>query len=393
MPGQQVFWSRRSLRLTLRNRVSLRLGAGLLFASTVWAQAGPASEQLRQAQELVLRGKPEQAITIYKELLQTFPNNPDLLTDLSIAQFKARHYQDATEQAKAALQLRPELASASLLLGASYVELGEFGAAIPPLKKVLEAQPKERNAILLLAQALSGTQQYEEAAEKFQRLSELVPDNPKVWYGLGQSYEKLSKQAPGQRAHYGELARQAYSRLMELPRSRESCIHAAELRAESGEWVEAAMEWREALEIAPGDGRARAGLAWALYRARDYLAALALIDGMEKEGLDSAELRFLTGASLLNMEQPDRSIPYLEQAIRADSNFLPAQAGLGQALLRTGKAKEAIPHLKAALSVDEDGSGHFQLFRAYEAAGQREAARQALVEYKEFTKQLRLSNP
>ncbi len=369
------------------------MGAGLLFAATVWAQAGPASEQLRRAQELVLQGKPEQAITIYQELIRTFPNSPDLLMDLSIAQFKARHYRDSIEQAKAAIHLRPELPSANLFLGASYVELGEFGAAIPPLKKVLETQPNERNARLMLAQALLGTRRYEEAAEQFQRLSELVPDNPKVWYGLGQCYDKLFQQAPFQREHYRELARQAYNRLIELPRSRESCIRAAELRAESGEWVEAAKEWREALKIVPDDGRVRAGLVWALYRARDYAAALALLDSMRRDGLDSAELKFLTGACWLNLEQPEKSIPNLEEAIRADGNLLSAQAALGQALLLTGKAKEAIPHLKAALSIDEDGSGHFQLFRAYEAAGQREAAKQALSDYKEFAKRLRLSNP
>jgi tetratricopeptide (TPR) repeat protein len=393
MPGQEDFWWRRNLRLTRGSGAFLWLAVGLLIAATVWAQAGPASEQLRQAQELVRQGKPEQAIPIYRELLKTFPDSPELRVDLSIAQFKARHYQDAMEQAKAALRLRPGLASANLFLGASYVELGEFGDAIPPLKKVLEAQPKDRNALLFLAQALSGARRYEEATEQFQRLSEVVPDNPKVWYGLGQSYEKLSKQAPGQRGDYAELARQAYERLMKLPRSRESSIHLAELRSERDEWAEAAKEWREALKIAPDDRQARAGLVWALYRARDYAAALALIDSIRKEGSDSAELKFLTGACWLNLEQPEKSIPYLEEAIGADGNLLSAQAGLGQALLRTGKAEEAIPHLKAALSIDEDGSGHFQLFRAYEAAGQKEAAKHALQDYKEFTKQLGLSNP
>jgi len=393
MLRQADSWSSRSLRLTRQRRAFPRIGVGLLFAATAWAQAGPPSEQLRRARELALQGKAEQAITIYQELIQTFPNSPDLLMDLSIAQFKASHYRDSIEQAKAALKLQPELPSANLFLGASYVELGEFGAAIPPLKKVLEAQPNERNARLMLAEALSGARQYEEAAEHFQKLSELVPDNPKVWYGLGQCYEKLFQQSPGQHKQYQELARQAYNRLTELPRSRESCIHAAELRAESGEWVEAAKEWREALRIAPDDGRARSGLVRALYRARDYTAALALIDSLGKDGLDSAELKFLTGACWLNLEQPERSIPYLEEAIQADGYLLSAQAALGQALLRTGKAKEAIPHLQAALSIDEDGSGHFQLFRAYEAAGQTEAAKQALSDYKEFVKRLLLSNP
>jgi tetratricopeptide (TPR) repeat protein len=393
MQPQKNSWSGRTQSEARLSGLSRLIYAGLLFAATVGAQAGPPSEQLRRARELVLAGKPEQAVPIYQQLIRTSPNSPDLRVDLCIAQFKARHYKDSIEQAKAALRLRPELPSANLFLGASYVELGEFAAALPPLEKALEAQPNERNARLMLAQALSGAQRYEEAVEQFQKLSELLPDNPKVWYGLGQCYDKLSRQTPGQRDDYRELARQAFNQLTSLPRSRESCIHAAELREENGEWAEAAKAWREALKIAPDDGRVREGLAWALYRARDYEAALALIDSMRKDGLDSAELNFLSGACWLNLEQPEKSISYLEKAIGADAHLLPAHAALGQALLRTGRAKEAIPRLRAALSIDEDGSIHFQLFRAYAIAGQTEEAKRALSDYEEFKKSLRFANP
>jgi len=341
----------------------------------------------------VIAGKPEQAIPIYQELVGAVPNNPELLTDLCIAEFKAKRYRDAIGHAQAALRLRPDLLSANLFLGASYVELGESAAAIPSLNKVLGAQPNERNARLMLAQALSGAKRYKEAAQQFGKLSELVPDNPKVWYGLGQTYDRLSQRTRGEREKYRELAQQAYDRLMRLPRSSEAYVHAAELRAESGEWAEAARQWREALKLAPDDGRIRTGLVWALYRSRDYEAALALIEGMRKGDADSAELNFLSGASWLNLEEPEKSIPYLEKAVGADSHSLPAQGALGQALLKTGRAKDAIPHLKAALPIDEDGSGHFQLFRAYKIAGQGEAAKQALSDYEGFTKRLRLANP
>jgi predicted Zn-dependent protease len=152
--------------------------------------------------------------------------------------------------------------------------------------------------------------------------------------------------------------------------------------------MEAAKQWRKALELAPHDNRARGGLAWALYRARDYPSALQVIEGMRKDGFDSAVMNFLTGGCWLNLEQPKKSIPYLEKAIADDSHFLPAKAALGQALLRTGRAREAIPFLQAALSVDEDGTIHFQLYRAYSVAGQAAAAKRALSDYEEFKKGL-----
>ncbi|HEX5411238.1 MAG TPA: tetratricopeptide repeat protein [Terriglobia bacterium] len=333
-----------------------------------------------------MAGKAEQAASIYQELVQKFPNNPELRVDLCVAHYKAGHYKASADAAKAALKVHPELPAANLFLGASYLQLGEFGAAIPPLQKALEEQPGDRNARIALAEALSGARRYKEAAEQFQKLSEIIPDSPRVWYGLGQCYEKLSEQATAQSDHYRELAQQAYRRLEQLPRSPESYIHAAELREKNSEWVEAANQWRAALALAPHDERARAGLAWALYRARDYRAALEVIEQLRKDGLDSAVLNFLNGGCWLNLQQPEKSIQYLEKAIASDSGFLPAKAALGQALLQTGKAREAIPLLRAALSVDEDGTIHFQLYRAYAISGEAEAAKQALSDYEEFKK-------
>ena len=280
-----------------------------------------------------------------------------------------------------------------MFLGASYAELGENAAAIRPLNRVLEVQPNDRNARLMLAQALLGAQRYEEAAEQFRKLSDLLAANSKVWHGLVQSYDALSQRAPAEAAKYRELAHQAYSRLMQLPPPREAFLLSADLHAQTGEWAEAAKELRQALKLAPDDWRVRSKLAQALYRSRDYESALALADRMRNEQPDSPELNFLTGACWLNLEQPARSIPYLEKAVGADPHFLPAHAALGQALLKTGKPAHAIPHLKTALSIDEDGSAHFQLFRAYTIAGEAAAAKQALSEYEQFSKRLRLANP
>jgi tetratricopeptide (TPR) repeat protein len=360
--------------------------AGLLCAATLWAQMAPPSEPLARARDLVIAGKPEQAAAIYQELVRKFPENPELRVDLCIAHYKAGHYKASAEAAKAALKLRPELPAANLFLGASYLQLDEFASAIPPLQKALEQQSADRNARLALAEALSGAQRYEEAAEQFQKLSEIISNSPGIWYGLGKCYEKLSAQANGQSEHYRELAEQAYARLEQLPRSPESYMHAAEVREKSSEWVEAAKEWREALALAPHDNRARAGLAWALYRARDYAPALEVIGQMRKDGLDSTVMNFLTGGCWLNLQQPEKSLAYLGKAIAADSGFLPAKAALGQALLQTGNARKAIPLLRAALSIDDDGTIHFQLYRAYATAGEAEAAKQALTDYEEFKK-------
>lgn len=64
--------------------------------------------------------------------------------------------------------------------------------------------------------------------------------------------------------------------------------------------------------------------------------------------------------------------------------MLPAQASLARALLQSGRAAEALPHVTAALPLDTDGSLHFQLARAYQSSGQAEAAKAAMAKYQEI---------
>jgi protein O-GlcNAc transferase len=158
-------------------------------ASVLWAQPEDAAANSQRARDLVVAGNVEEAIPIYRELARAFPNNAAILVNLSVAEFKAKHYRDAAAHASAALKLQPDSLPANLFLGSSYEELGEHSLALAPLEKVLATQPKERNALLMLAEAQLNLENYEEAATDFQKLSELAPENPKVWYGLGRTFD------------------------------------------------------------------------------------------------------------------------------------------------------------------------------------------------------------
>src|SRR5713101_7657986 len=176
----------------------VRIGQGLLLflvSSGLAAQTTDLSEKAQRARELVLAGKPEQAIPVYRELARALPDNLEILMNLCIAEFKARHYRDAIRTAQAALKRAPGSPTANLFLGASYAELGESAQAVAPLESVTAAQPNDRNARLMLASALAALKRFDEAVVHFEKAAELAPENPKIWSGLGQSYDHLSEQA------------------------------------------------------------------------------------------------------------------------------------------------------------------------------------------------------
>ncbi len=114
----------------------------LFLAPVLWAEAGDSPEKARRAAELVLAGKPEDAIPLYQELVRALPNDAGALLNLSIAEFKAKRYRDAASHAAAVLQLQRDSPAANLFLGSSYEELGEHAMALEPLEKALEAWPQ-----------------------------------------------------------------------------------------------------------------------------------------------------------------------------------------------------------------------------------------------------------
>jgi Flp pilus assembly protein TadD len=61
--------------------------------------------------------------------------------------------------------------------------------------------------------------------------------------------------------------------------------------------------------------------------------------------------------------------------------MLEAHAALGRALLQSGEAAQAVPHLEKALPTDPDGSLHYQLAQAMQRTGNAERARALLAEY------------
>ena len=324
-----------------------------------------------RARRLLAAGQAADAAAIYRKLSRANPANADLLVNLSIAEYKAGDFSGSAGSAAAALKLQPDLLPARLFLGASQLELGEFAQAIESLERVIAAAPNERNGRLMLGEALLGAGRAAEALDHLRAAAAMLPSNPRVWSLLGRGYEALGRAG---------AALEAWERLMALPPSAESHTHAAEVHGRERRWREAAAEWMAALKLAPGSRAARMGLAWSQFRSRDHGGALMTLQPLL--GGAGAETPFLYGASLLNLQRPAEAIAYLKDAIERDPRMLPARAALGQALLQTGKAGEAIPLLRQAVAGDEDGSIHFQLFRAYQITGRNAEAREALEAYR-----------
>lgn len=182
---------------------------------------------------------------------------------------------------------------------------------------------------------------------------------------------------------YHARAQDAFTRLGRMKPSAQLHQVLAKIYLDRRLFSESAKEWQEALKFSPGDLRLQKGLAVALSLSGDFQAARTTLENLVKREPDSAELNYLLGDTLLNSNRADEAVPLLQKAVDLNPGLLPAHKSLGRAYLKIGKNDQAILHLKTALPADDDGSLYYQLARAYRSTGQIELADQMLKRFQD----------
>jgi predicted Zn-dependent protease len=296
-------------------------------------------------------------------------------------------------------QHAPESPYAAALIAYSRLDRQQYRSAFFFFRLAEDKLPKLRGLHAGLAKVYQETGHADWAAIEEKEEESLPPPNCSVGaaecYFVQNRFLESAKAAANQTAPslfwgakaYHQLALEAFARLGGLPESVE--LHALKAQIFHGhkQDVEAANEWRAALRLAPGNKRLEGELATSLFQAHDYKPAMVLIQELLPGDGSSPDLNFMMGDSLLRTEQPDQAVPFLETALHANSKMLPAHASLGLALAKLDRGGDAIPHLEKALALDDDGSLHYTLARAYQQAGNSQRSRELMEEYRRIQKQ------
>lgn len=409
-----------------------------LLTMTALAQpADPAALAREARQQLAARNYPR-AAELYRKLIAQVPNVAGLRLNLGLALFQAGDHRAAAGELQTALKMESGLTAASILLGVCYAKLGEPALAIPPLERAVKAQPENALVLLELADANYATGRLAPAIEYFRQLAKLQPANPLAWRGLGLSlsehsqalFQKLPPQSAEALTLLGrskleqqepkaafQLLRQAIARdpsfgpahgyLAELYRRNGRADWAAVAQAKAGPgsgiyaevvalseqalealgklealgptaelletqaeaarargaYPEAVEALRKALAVKAGNAVLERSFARALFLNRNYEEAIPL--------LTKYKMSYELGAALVESGRAAEAIPHL-LAIRTAA----AQAQLGRAYLETDQPAKAIGPLRAGLVTDTDGSLHFQLARALQRTGAAAQARE-----------------
>ena len=173
----------------------LTLAAVWLLAALAGSQGADVTTRSDAAAKALSERRFDDAAAAYRDLVQTRPDDPGLLTNLGMALVKGRRPAEALAPLQRAVALRPELIDAHALLGASYLAVGEPAKAIDHLERVVAARESDIQARRQLAQAHSALGRPLDAIAQLRRVTELAPRLPTAWYELGQAYNTLGQQA------------------------------------------------------------------------------------------------------------------------------------------------------------------------------------------------------
>ncbi len=315
----------------------------------------------------------EIAIRDYEKIVQLQPELAQAYNNLGRLLYNSNRFREARDTLRKGLALDPTMSPAQIMLGASYLQLGQPADAIAPLRAGVGAFPADRFARLTLAQALVDGGQPEAAIPDLEELLKLDPKDQQAWYMLGKLHLQLSQQA-----------------LLEVQRIDPNAPLAHELAGEVMESLSntpgAIAEYKRAAALDPtGTGPLR-HLAFLYWKTGDWPQARdkyrLLLESQPEDC--TAHWRLANTLDELN-EHPEQAMQQIHLALVECPSLVQAHAERARILLRIGKPEDAITDLKIAeAAAPDEPSIQSLLAQAYRSTGDRGKADQATLRFQQL---------
>ena len=356
----------------------------LLTCRSILAQS-PLSSQVRshyeQAQSDLKANRPEDAAREFQAILKLEPNNAGVRANLGMIAFTQANYQEAADNFRLALKVRPQLWNAQALLGLTELHLGATNDAQHRLEEAfshLEDTNLRVQVGTSLVQLDYEMGKLDEALSATDTLIKLAPKNPDVLYMMYRLHSTLAANALATLAKLGPDS----ARLHEV---------LAESHANDDDFSGAISEYQRALELDPklpglhfeiGEAILRNGVDEASQQKAEKEFVLALT-----ENPHDPHSEFELGQIGFMRSNLPEALKHYSRAVELQPAFVDAQLALGKVLNEMHQPQEAVKHLIAAIQLDpENSSAHYQLSQSYRSLNQRDDANREMKTFMELRK-------
>ena len=327
--------------------------------------ANPLNDLLDEAQRDIDQKQFEAALTPLRKVLVEQPDFAYGHFQLAYVFTALKKPKEAQAEYERAAALDPKMSAAYLNLGTLLLENRQDAAAVAPLRKAVELLPAESHPRYLLAVALDRSGDRAGAAEAFEALLHLDPNDITALEYLGWLNLRSGKPAE---------AEARFRRTVEVqPKGADGLRGLAE-SLEAQKKPEAAAAYREYLALKPDDTQARARLIHILIDQGENDAALVELNRADAGKLSIESLKLRADILIAQKKWAD-AIAALQQAVALAPKDAQLHGGLGRTFLQTRDFPNAEKELKTAIQLDaqkieywKDLSSTYYLSKNYPAA-------------------------
>ena len=171
-------------------------------------------------------------------------------------------------------RMHPGVTEYSYLLGVAWMQLGDMPAALPPLERARELEPRRALTLIALGLALNQLKRYDESKAALVEALRLAPDDVEALAALAAAEEGLGELAAAE-AH----ARRA---LDLAPRHGEALLALGMVGMRQERYAEARAAFESSLAAAPGSAKAHYQLSLACARLGDRECAAREVELYQK---------------------------------------------------------------------------------------------------------------
>lgn len=336
--------------------------------------AGSAEERFQLGTEAMKQGQLADAEKYFSEAVAARPEFAEARFNLGLVHEQQGKMEDAIRDLRAALKIRPGMRGANLFLGIACYKLNNLAQAREALRLEVKSNPNDPKALMWQGLVELADGKPEAAIGPLDRAAQLDPKDIDILYHRGRAHLLVSKDS--------------YEQMYAIdPDSWRVHQVLAQAYTESDRLMDAIAEYKRAIELAPSEPSLHEGLGDA-YRNSTKLdqAEQAYADELK---LDPQNLMamFYLGEIRVERGNPGDARSLLETVVRENPSLIEARYFLGRSLAETGQSKDAEAQFKAVIEAHPDGQveqrTYYQLVRLYRALNRPEDANAAL---KEFTR-------
>ena len=292
---------------------------------------------------LLVNNQDSESLLLVERAIHARENYAEAFLCKAFIRARAGIIDEAINDAKLAVKIKPHLFSAWTLLSSLFNKIGNRSAAIDSLKKALDIEPNNIELSIQLGDFLRQEHREVEALEIFENVVRLDPENSNAWGNFGFALQQFG---------IGEKAKLAYEKSLSLnPKSAEICFNLGAILRNNGNLEAAKKYFDRAISINPFFLGAHCNLGNTLKEMGRFSEAESSYLEAIKLNPEFAEAHNNLGNNLKELMRYSSAEASIRNAIAIRPSFAEAHNNLGVILQELGRSEDALASYRKATAL------------------------------------------